>query len=52
MTEYEVYSYEAFRKKIRDDLRPVEKMTLRELRLKLSSRSALPITHCAAIWTR
>lgn len=31
MTEYEVYSYEAFRKKIRDDLRPVEKMTLREL---------------------
>ena len=27
MTEYEVYSYEAFRKKYRDDIRPVEGMT-------------------------
>ena len=24
MTEYEIYSYEAFRKKIRDDIRPIE----------------------------
>lgn len=27
MTEYEVYSYEAFRKKYRDDIRPVERST-------------------------
>lgn len=26
MTEYEVYSYEAFRKKYQDDIRPAEKM--------------------------
>lgn len=26
MTEYEVYSYEAFRKKYRDDIRPVEQL--------------------------
>lgn len=28
MTEYEVYSYEAFRKKYRDDIRPVEGVSL------------------------
>ena len=28
MTEYEVYSYEAYRKKYRDDIRPVEDATL------------------------
>ncbi|MBR1690801.1 MAG: putative DNA binding domain-containing protein [Oscillibacter sp.] len=28
MTEYEVYSYEAFRKKYRDDIRPVEGLTI------------------------
>ena len=28
MTEYEVYSYEAFRQKVRDDLRPVEGASL------------------------
>lgn len=28
MTEYEVYSYEAFRKKYQDDVRPVERATL------------------------
>lgn len=28
MTEYEVYSYEAYRKKFRDDIRPVEDATL------------------------
>ncbi len=31
MTEYEVYSYEAFRKKIRDDIRPVEEAGLNSL---------------------
>lgn len=31
MTEYEVYSYEAFRKKNRDDLRPVEEASLASL---------------------
>lgn len=31
MTEYEVYSYEAFRKKIRDDIRPVEGVTVKDL---------------------
>ena len=31
MTEYEVYSYEAFRKKYRDDIRPVERGTLESL---------------------
>ncbi len=28
MTEYEVYSYEAFRRKYRDDIRPVEEVTI------------------------
>lgn len=32
MTEYEVYSYEAFRKKIEDELRPVERANASELR--------------------
>lgn len=31
MTEYEVYSYEAFRKKYRDDIRPVERGTVESL---------------------
>lgn len=31
MTEYEVYSYEAFRKKYRDDIRPVEEVTVAAL---------------------
>lgn len=31
MTEYEVYSYEAFRKKYRDDVRPVERASLKSL---------------------
>ena len=31
MTEYEVYSYEAFRKKYQDDIRPVQRATLRSL---------------------
>lgn len=31
MTEYEVYSYEAYRKKYRDDIRPVEEATLASL---------------------
>ena len=32
MTEYEVYSYEAFRKKIEDELRPVDRADVSELR--------------------
>lgn len=31
MTEYEVYSYEAFRKKYRDDIRPAERASLQSL---------------------
>lgn len=31
MTEYEVYSYEAFRKRYRDDIRPVERATIKVL---------------------
>ncbi len=31
MTEYEVYSYEAFRKKYRDDTRPVERASIKSL---------------------
>ncbi len=31
MTEYEVYSYEAFRKKYRDDIRPAERVSLNAL---------------------
>lgn len=31
MTEYEVYSYEAFRKKYRDDIRPAERVSLQSL---------------------
>lgn len=33
MTEYEVYSYEAFRKKYRDDIRPVDRATNKSLDL-------------------
>lgn len=33
MTEYEVYSYEAFRKKYRDDIRPVERASSKSLDL-------------------
>lgn len=35
MTEYEVYSYESFRKKYRDDIRPVERASLNSLDQKL-----------------
>ena len=31
MTEYEVYSYEAFRKKYRDDVRPAERASVKSL---------------------
>lgn len=31
MTEYEIYSYEAFRKRLRDDIRPAEGATLSDL---------------------
>lgn len=31
MTEYEIYSYEAYRKKIQDELRPVERTSLSDL---------------------
>lgn len=31
MTEYEVYSYEAFRRKYQDDVRPVERAALKDL---------------------
>lgn len=31
MTEYEVYSYEAYKKKIRDELRPVERASVEDL---------------------
>ncbi len=31
MTEYEIYSYEAFRRKYQDDIRPVEQASLRTL---------------------
>jgi len=31
MSEYEVYSYEAYRKKYRDDLRPAERVSLADL---------------------
>ena len=34
MTEYEVYSYEAFRKKYRDDVRPVEDVSIEMLSLE------------------
>lgn len=34
MTEYEVYSYEAFRKKYRDDIRPVERASMKSLNQK------------------
>lgn len=34
MTDYEIYSYEAFRKKIEDELRPVERADIRELHTK------------------
>ena len=55
MTEYEVYSYEAFRKKYRDDIRPVEGLTIATLdqgkleqyilrrKLDRANLSALPI---------
>lgn len=35
MTEYEIYSYEAFRRKYQDDIRPVEQATLRTLNADL-----------------
>ena len=38
MTEYEIYSYEAFRKKYQDDIRPVERATLATLNADLLGR--------------
>lgn len=35
MTEYEIYSYEAFRRKYQDDIRPIEQATLRTLQTNL-----------------
>ena len=35
MTEYEVYSYEAFRRKYQDDIRPIEQASLRTLQPNL-----------------
>jgi len=35
MTEYEIYSYEAFRKKYQDDIRPVQRATLMSLNQEL-----------------
>ena len=35
MTEYEVYSYEAFRKRLRDDVRPADEATMDMLDLQL-----------------
>lgn len=35
MTEYEIYSYEAFRRKYQDDVRPIEQATLRTLNADL-----------------
>ncbi|MBQ9993470.1 MAG: putative DNA binding domain-containing protein [Clostridia bacterium] len=42
MTEYEVYSYEAFRKKYRDDIRPVDDVSIESLdKIKLDEYIAL-----------
>lgn len=38
MTEYEIYSYEAFRKKYQDDIRPVRRATLMSLNQELLNR--------------
>ncbi len=38
MTDYEIYSYEAFRKKYQDDIRPVRRATLISLNQELLSR--------------
>ena len=35
MTEYEIYSYEAFRRKYQDDIRPIEQAALRMLQTDL-----------------
>ena len=35
MTEYEIYSYEAFRRKYQDDIRPIDQATLRTLQTDL-----------------
>lgn len=37
MTEYEVYSYEAFRKKYQDDIRPADKAPLQSLNIALDT---------------
>ena len=47
MTVYEVYSYEAFRKKYRDDIRPVEQVRVQDL--DQDRRRNMP---CAIIWIR
>ena len=53
MTEYEVYSYEAFRRRYRDDIRPVDRATLTALdEIKLDNyltRKKLERPHLAAI---
>lgn len=38
MTEYEVYSYEAYRKKYQDDIRPVDRVTLAALDVRSLER--------------
>lgn len=38
MTEYEIYSYEAYRKKYQDDIRPVERATISSLDQKALDR--------------
>ena len=41
MTEYEIYSYEAYRKKYQDDVRIVERATMKALRLQARSLQRL-----------
>lgn len=61
MTEYEVYTYEAFKKKIEDELRPVERASekelktdslkkyLLELREKKPAVASLPTEQCLSL---
>jgi ATP-dependent DNA helicase RecG len=41
MTDYEIYSFEAFRKKYADDIRPIERATLKDLSEDLLERYML-----------
>lgn len=45
MTEYEVYSYEAYRKKYQDDIREVPRVTLASLDQELLSRYISLLKH-------